>query len=124
MGAIPAATFDVGKMVFNYMVAVLLKRHYTETGHGLQIHFGGIVHGYDDWFEVLNIDQDKFDMVYDKIPRNEIKDEVERVIPIFDEQWDKQIEGKGKLILPGQSPDTAKTMMDDFKKILNQRRKK
>lgn len=110
--------------MFNYMVAFHLQRHYAEIGHGMQIHFGGIVNGYDDWFRVLNIDQEKFDMVYDKIPRNEIKDEVERTIPIFNKQWDTQMKGVGKIVLPGQSPGTAKAMMDDFKRTLNQRRKK
>ena len=118
---LPGVSFDVGKMVFNYLIAVHLQRHFVSIGHLLQYHFGGIINGYDDWFSAVKIDQDQFDMVFEKIPRDKIKAAVEDLIPKFLSQYDKQISGAGKLAVPGQAPKSSKALMDDFKKMLGGR---
>lgn len=123
MEPIPGVEFDVGKMVFNYLVAFHLQRHFVETGHPMQMHFGGIINGYDDWFTALSIGQDQFDMVYEKIPRDTLKSAVEDLIPKFKAQYDKEMGGEGKIMIPGQEPKSSKALMDGFKDLLREKQK-
>lgn len=117
-------TFNISKAVNDYVIAKRLHAHFMTKGHPIQLHFGGIVFGYDDWFELLQISQDKFDEVQVKLDKKAMEDEIERLIPIFEEQWQKFIgSGQPLVLLPGEvNPVEMKSQMDVFKNKLEGKR--
>lgn len=121
----PMKTFNTGRMVFNYMVAKKLQAHFEAQGNPIQLHFGGLIQGYDDWFEEMNIDQDEFDAVRARaVDEKNLDNTVQELIPKFGEQWRKfMTQANKKMIETMQeaNPLAVRKLMDGFKSRLKEK---
>lgn len=122
---IPMKPFNIGKQVFNYFIALKLQAHFTNQGNPIQLHFGGLVQGYDDWFEALVISQEEFDAVRARaVDEKNLDDEVRKLIPKFEEQWRKflgKVDNKMLTLMSEADPMKVKALMDGFKSKLKEK---
>lgn len=121
----PTKQFNIGKQVFNYLVAHKLKGHFEAQGNPIQLHFSGLVQGYDDWFDALGIEQDEFDAVRARtVDDKNLDDEVQELIPKFEEQWRKFLVGvNDKMIVSINKADpmAVRALMEGFKSRLKEK---
>lgn len=122
-------SFNLAQMVHNY---AMLKRliglfEQTRDNEGRQLHpestdfFSGVIKGYDDWFDALGVDQDKFNMVFEKLDKSNIIADADatyiRILEGKKESVEQQKKEARRVILPGdkitrQDVSIAKQIFD------------
>lgn len=121
----PQKTFNIGKMVHDYLVAFKLQAHFANQGNPIQLHFGGLINGYDDWFTALGIEQDEFDAVRARsVDQKKLDELVAELIPKFEDQWKKFLTKADKEMITriqDANPLAVRALMDGFKQKLKER---
>jgi len=122
---LPPTRFDLGQMAWNYALAKFTLDFLSQklvAGEALELQdkrdiqdaenwFSGLIKGYDDWFETLKIDQDKFDEIQQHFSADQIRKEAKKMA-------ERVLKGKKDerplIEIPGDSPTVTKAVKEIF----------
>jgi hypothetical protein len=101
--------FNIAQQVHNYCVASRMVGLFEQTvdEQGQQLYpmsvafFDGKVDTYNEWFDVLGIDQERFDKVFDKLNKQRIKGDADAMYARIVEKFAQQ--EKQKFILASEA---------------------
>jgi len=123
----PPVQFDLGQMVWNYVLAkrilnlfMQLEREAIDGIKRIEMRdsanwFSGVLKGYDDWFEELKIDQERFDEVQELVDVGELRGQAQKVVKRI---CDNKEKARPKIIVPGQVPQMVEIAKERFDKVL------
>jgi len=108
--AVSEVKFNLAQMVHNYALSKRLMGLFEQTvdDKGDQIYpessifFSGIIRGYDDWFSVLSVDQDKFDTVFARLDKHKVIGDADAIYARTIEQKVKRKKEQNRIIIPGR----------------------
>lgn len=115
--------FNLAQMVHNYAVIKRLMGLFEQTvdEKGLQLYpdtvafFHGKANSYDDWFDILAVDEDKFHKVFDKLNKQKMKGDADATYARIVEK--KMEADKKKVIL---AADVDPKTLQVAKEVFNQ----
>lgn len=121
-------SFNLAQVVHNYAVCkrliALFEQTVNEEGHMLfpesTAFYSGLIRGYDDWFDSLRIDQERFDAAFEKLDKqNIIGDADAQYARVVDAKLKKAKESQRRVIMPGD--DITKQDIKVAKEIFGQK---
>jgi hypothetical protein len=103
--------FNLGAMVEQTVLAVYIKTLCQKHELHMQVQFfEGVLAGCDSWYKALNISQDVFDVIQDKLDKPAIQKRAEEYVS-------KLLEGQNRIVLPaGPDIKAAKVAKEIFDK--------
>ena len=103
--------FNLSMMVRNYYIAKYILAKFTQTSFKDSVSwYQGLIVGYDNWFEILGVDQDLFNEIIEKLNRKMMNAEGETMFENIMKMLHPAI------ILPGQTQTEAEILKKNFMK--------